>query len=135
MTLTIRIRRAWSSCRVGVDGLRAVQRPLLLELDPLDQRDRAAARRHPGDLRARAREELVRHHEDEHRRVLHRGRHVRVGDHVLGELDARQVLDVLVLRVDDVGEVLAVDLLALDEASRVAINTQETTSHETRSSD
>merc|ERR1719364_383792 len=93
----------------------------VLELDALDEGDRAAALGHTRHLRADAPEELVGQHEDEQRGSLHGVREVGVGDDVVRELDARQVLDVLVLGVDDVGQVLAVDALLEDPHGHLVV--------------
>lgn len=91
----------------------------LVDVDTLDAGDGTGV---GGDLAldglARADDELMGQVEDQDGAVLDGIDQIRVGDEVGGQLDAGQVLDVLVLRVDDLGQVLGtlaiVDFLLKD---------------------
>mmetsp|Transcript_1087 Transcript_1087/g.2481 ORF Transcript_1087/g.2481 Transcript_1087/m.2481 type:complete len:360 (+) Transcript_1087:555-1634(+) len=92
------------------DVLRDELRALLVELNALDEGDSAAALAEL-DVVPLLRDELVRHDKDQHSRVLASACEVRISDDVLGELDALEVLDILMLLVDDFGQIAAVNLL------------------------
>ena len=89
------------------DPLREQVGTLLVDVDTLDARDGAGI---GGDLAldglAGADDELVRQVEDQDGAVLDGVDQIRVGHEVGGQLDAGQVLDVLMLGVDNLGQVL-----------------------------
>lgn len=88
---------------------------ILIDVNTLDQGDGLGVGADIAlELLADACDELVRNNKDKHSGITAGLEQIRAGDNVLRQLDSWEIFDVLMLGVDDLGQVASVDLLLKD---------------------